>query len=78
MRYPASFRKVLERLSRRGRCHVSRIINKIGKIARFHRTPINLCAWSLNFAAAQMATVDQLNKCLPPSFMKLKAHPGEV
>ena len=51
VRHSTSFRTILEHLSRRGRGNVFRIIEKIGKIARFYRSAITFVRVAVEFCS---------------------------
>jgi hypothetical protein len=97
VRHSTSFRAILQHLTWGGRGDVFRIIEKIGKVARFYRsavtfvhTAIGICSNSDGFTVEAVSsklqcvnvlssrTVDQLNKRLPTSSIKLEAHSAEA
>jgi hypothetical protein len=97
VRHSTSFRTMLQHLTWGERGNVLRIIEKIGKVARFYRSAITFvhtaaefCTNSDGFAVEAVSsklqsvnvlssrTVDQLNKRLPASSIKLKAHSAEA
>lgn len=97
VRHSTSFRTMLQNLTWGERGDVFKIIEKIGKVARFYRSAITFvhtaaefCSNSDGFTveavssklqcvnALSSRTVDQLNKRLPTSSIKLKAHSAEA
>ncbi|OLE52394.1 MAG: hypothetical protein AUG51_18320 [Acidobacteria bacterium 13_1_20CM_3_53_8] len=51
VRRSTSFRIMLEQLSRRGRGHVSKIVEKVGKLARFYRSAITFAHTAVEFGS---------------------------
>jgi hypothetical protein len=97
VRHSTSFRTMLQYLTWGERGDVFRIIEKIGKVARFYRSAITFVHTAAEFCSnsdgftveavssklqcvnvLSLRTVDQLNKRLPTSSIKLKAHSAEA